>query len=191
MRIPACARDVASTAACPRCPSCTRSRRSTSISATRSAQIAQRADRAAGRRDRRAGGVSARPARAAGRAGHPRAPVRARARRDRHRDPDAQHGGRGDRQGLRLDGADPDDPGARHAADQAVRLRRAQAARFLPRCATGEWSPAFALSEPEAGSDPGGMRSARGPRRRRVGDRRDQELDHEPRDRRLLRRASR
>jgi alkylation response protein AidB-like acyl-CoA dehydrogenase len=30
-------------------------------------------------------------------------------------------------------------------------------ARFLPRCAGGEWSPAFALSEPEAGSDPGGM----------------------------------
>ena len=32
-------------------------------------------------------------------------------------------------------------------------------ARFLPRCASGEWSPAFALSEPEAGSDPGGMRT--------------------------------
>src|SRR4051795_12515944 len=32
-----------------------------------------------------------------------------------------------------------------------------QKARFLPRCASGEWSPAFALSEPEAGSDPGGM----------------------------------
>jgi alkylation response protein AidB-like acyl-CoA dehydrogenase len=31
--------------------------------------------------------------------------------------------------------------------------------RFLPRCATGEWSPAFALSEPEAGSDPGGMKT--------------------------------
>jgi alkylation response protein AidB-like acyl-CoA dehydrogenase len=30
-------------------------------------------------------------------------------------------------------------------------------ARFLPKCASGEWSPAFALSEPEAGSDPGGM----------------------------------
>src|SRR5579875_1673014 len=30
--------------------------------------------------------------------------------------------------------------------------------RLLPRCASGEWSPAFALSEPEAGSDPGGMR---------------------------------
>src|SRR3712207_1260539 len=29
--------------------------------------------------------------------------------------------------------------------------------RFLLRCASGEWSPAFALSEPEAGSDPGGM----------------------------------
>ena len=34
-----------------------------------------------------------------------------------------------------------------------------QKQRFLPRCATGEWSPAFALSEPEAGSDPAGMRT--------------------------------
>ena len=32
-----------------------------------------------------------------------------------------------------------------------------QKQRFLPRCASGELSPAFALSEPEAGSDPGGM----------------------------------
>ena len=32
-------------------------------------------------------------------------------------------------------------------------------ARFLPKCATGEWSPAFALSEPEAGSDPAGMQT--------------------------------
>ncbi len=31
--------------------------------------------------------------------------------------------------------------------------------RFLPNCASGEWSPAFALSEPDAGSDPGGMRT--------------------------------
>ena len=31
--------------------------------------------------------------------------------------------------------------------------------RFLPRCATGEWSPAFCLSEPDAGSDPGAMRT--------------------------------
>jgi alkylation response protein AidB-like acyl-CoA dehydrogenase len=29
--------------------------------------------------------------------------------------------------------------------------------RLLPRCASGEWSPAFALSEPDAGSDPAGM----------------------------------
>ena len=32
-----------------------------------------------------------------------------------------------------------------------------QQARLLPRCASGEWTPAFALSEPEAGSDPSGM----------------------------------
>ena len=32
--------------------------------------------------------------------------------------------------------------------------------RLLPRCASGEWSPAFALSEPEAGSDPAGMKTA-------------------------------
>jgi alkylation response protein AidB-like acyl-CoA dehydrogenase len=31
--------------------------------------------------------------------------------------------------------------------------------RLLPRCASGEWSPAFALSEPEAGSDPSSMRT--------------------------------
>jgi alkylation response protein AidB-like acyl-CoA dehydrogenase len=31
--------------------------------------------------------------------------------------------------------------------------------RFLPRCATGELAPAFALSEPEAGSDPAGMKT--------------------------------
>jgi alkylation response protein AidB-like acyl-CoA dehydrogenase len=34
-----------------------------------------------------------------------------------------------------------------------------QRERLLPRCASGEWTPAFALSEPEAGSDPGGMRT--------------------------------
>ncbi len=31
--------------------------------------------------------------------------------------------------------------------------------RFLPKCASGECSPAFALSEPEAGSDPAGMKT--------------------------------
>src|SRR6266550_8540117 len=34
-----------------------------------------------------------------------------------------------------------------------------QKERLLPRCATGEWSPAFCLSEPEAGSDPSAMRT--------------------------------
>src|SRR5215213_3903291 len=34
-----------------------------------------------------------------------------------------------------------------------------QKQRWLPPCAAGEWSPAFALSEPEAGSDPGSMRT--------------------------------
>jgi alkylation response protein AidB-like acyl-CoA dehydrogenase len=35
----------------------------------------------------------------------------------------------------------------------------AQRRRFLPKCAAGDWTPAFALSEPDAGSDPGGMRT--------------------------------
>ncbi len=34
-----------------------------------------------------------------------------------------------------------------------------QKERWLPRCASGEWSPAFCLSEPEAGSDPAAMRT--------------------------------
>ncbi len=34
-----------------------------------------------------------------------------------------------------------------------------QKQRFLPKCASGEFSPAFALSEPEAGSDPASMRT--------------------------------
>src|SRR3954467_2365310 len=34
-----------------------------------------------------------------------------------------------------------------------------QKEQWLPRCASGEWSPAFALSEPEAGSDPSAMRT--------------------------------
>src|SRR6476659_5954679 len=34
--------------------------------------------------------------------------------------------------------------------------------RLLPKCATGEWSPAFALSEPEAGSDAASMRTTAG-----------------------------
>jgi len=45
-------------------------------------------------------------------------------------------------------------------------------ARVLPRLATGEWTPAFALSEPDAGSDPAGMRTraVRGTRSGKGGD---------------------
>jgi alkylation response protein AidB-like acyl-CoA dehydrogenase len=35
-----------------------------------------------------------------------------------------------------------------------------QKQRWLPKCASGEWSPAFCLSEPEAGSDPAAMRTS-------------------------------
>jgi alkylation response protein AidB-like acyl-CoA dehydrogenase len=34
-----------------------------------------------------------------------------------------------------------------------------QKRHWLPRCATGEWTPAFALSEPDAGSDPAALRT--------------------------------
>jgi len=34
-----------------------------------------------------------------------------------------------------------------------------QKQQWLPKCASGEWTPAFCLSEPEAGSDPGAMRT--------------------------------
>jgi acyl-CoA dehydrogenase len=34
-----------------------------------------------------------------------------------------------------------------------------QRERLLPRCASGEWAPAFCLSEPDAGSDPRAMRT--------------------------------
>jgi alkylation response protein AidB-like acyl-CoA dehydrogenase len=34
-----------------------------------------------------------------------------------------------------------------------------QKRKWLPPCASGEWSPAFCLSEPEAGSDPASMRT--------------------------------
>ena len=69
--------------------------------------------------------------------GHPRALRRARrarpavpreVRRNRDRHADAEHRGRGGRQGVRVVRADPDGPGTRDAADPALRLRRAQGA---------------------------------------------------------------
>ena len=46
-------------------------------------------------------------------------------------------------QGVRVERADPDGPGARHAADPAVRLRRAEGALAAASARRGEWSPAF------------------------------------------------
>ena len=111
--------------------------------------------------------------------------VRDRARRHRHRHADAQHRGRGGRQGLRLERPDPDDPGARHAADQAVRHRRAQAAVPAPLRLRRVVAGVRALGA-RRGLGPRRDAHQGGPRRRRVGDRGDQELDHQPRGRRLL-----
>jgi glutaryl-CoA dehydrogenase len=36
-----------------------------------------------------------------------------------------------------------------------------QRTKYLPRLASGEWIGCFGLTEPDAGSDPGGMRDAR------------------------------
>ena len=42
---------------------------------------------------------------------------------------------------------------------QLFGTRRSSRSASCRSCATGEWSPAFALSEPEAGSDPAGMKT--------------------------------
>ena len=149
-------------------------------------EIAQQRDRPAGGPDRRGGRLPARPAQAAGRAGHPGPPVRDRARRHRHRHADAQHGGRGDRQGVRVDRADPHDPGAGDATDQAVRLRGAQGPVPAP-LRQRRVVPGVRAVRARGRLRPRRHAHPRRPGRRRVGDRRDQELDHQPRDRRLLR----
>ena len=86
---------------------------------------ADRAARGRDRRDRRVPVGHPPPARRAGRA---RAAVRRGVRRHGHRHADAAGRGRGARARVGGVRADPDGPGARHAADRALRLRRAQAA---------------------------------------------------------------
>ena len=88
---------------------------------------------------------------------------------------------------LRLDRADPDAAGPRHAADQALRHRGAQAA--LP----AQVRVRRVVAGLRAVRARGGLRPRRDDHqgrqgRRRVGRHRDQELDLEPRDRRLLHR---
>ena len=114
-------------------------------------------------------------------------PFAERVRRHRHRHADAADRGRGDRQGVRLLRADPDDPGARHAADPALRLRRAEAA--LP----AEVRQRRVVAGLRALGARGRLRPGldahhRGQGRRRVGDQRPEELDHQRGDGRLLRR---
>ena len=137
-------------------------------------------DRSAGRRHRPRRRVPARHPRAARRAGHPGTALRRGVRGDRHRNADAADGGRGDRQGLRLERPDPDGPGARLAADRAVRLRRAEAEVAA---APGDGRDLAGLRPERARGRLGPRRDAhqRRPGRRRVGDQRPKELDHERR----------
>ena len=114
-------------------------------------------------------------------------PFEERVRRDRHRRADAQRRDRGGREGVRLDRADPDAPGPRHAADQAVRHRGAQAA--LPAQVRQRRVVAGVRAvRARGGLGPGRDDHQGGQGRRRVGRHRDQELDLQPRDRRLLHR---
>ena len=79
--------------------------------------------------------------------------------------------------------------GAGHRRDQPCRHAEQQQARYLPRVARGEAIAAFALSEPEAGSDVAAMPCAARARRRRLRPRRREDLDLQRRHRRLLRRV--
>ena len=72
-------------------------------------------------------------------------------------------------------------------ADLPVRHRRATR-RWLPRTRAGTAIAAFALTEPESGSDVAGDRDDRAARRRRLRARRREDLDLERRHRRPLRR---
>ena len=48
---------------------------------------------------------------------------------------------------------------ARDVPDLRLRRRRTQRKKYLPKLATGEWVGCFGLTEPDAGSDPGGMKT--------------------------------
>ena len=114
-------------------------------------------------------------------------PVRDRVRRDRHRLPDAQHRGRGDRQGLRLHRPDAHGPGTGHPADPPVRYRGAEAA-VAPQVRHRRVDAGLRAVGARGRIGPGRDDHPGDPRRGRMGDRRHEELDHQPGDRRLLRR---
>ena len=62
-----------------------------------------------------------------------------------------------------------------------------QRRKYLPKLATGEWVGCFGLTEPDAGSDPGSMRTRAAEDRRRLPPHRHQDVDHQFADRRRLR----
>jgi glutaryl-CoA dehydrogenase len=62
----------------------------------------------------------------------------------------------------------------------------AQRKKYLPKLASGEWIGCFGLTEPDAGSDPGGMKTRRRRPRRLCAERRE-DVDFQRADRRCLR----
>ena len=62
-----------------------------------------------------------------------------------------------------------------------------QRQKYLPKLATGEWVGCFGLTEPDAGSDPGGDAHPGEEGRRRLPALRHQDVDHQFADRRRLR----
>ena len=63
-----------------------------------------------------------------------------------------------------------------------------QRKKYLPKLATGEWVGCFGLTEPDAGSDPGGMRTRAAEGAGRLRPHRHQDVDHQFADRRRVRR---
>ena len=59
-----------------------------------------------------------------------------------------------------------------------------QRMKYLPKLATGEWVGCFGLTEPDHGSDPGGMKTRADDRARRLQPVRLQDVDHQLADRR-------
>ncbi len=64
---------------------------------------------------------------------------------------------------------------------------RPQRKKYLPKLATGEWVGCFGLTEPDAGSDPDGMKTRAEKGRRRLSPDRQQDVDFQRADRRCVR----
>jgi hypothetical protein len=62
-----------------------------------------------------------------------------------------------------------------------------QRMKYLPKLASGEWIGCFGLTEPDAGSDPGGMKTRAKEDRRRLRAHRLEDVDLQQPDRRCVR----